>query len=121
MTSFLVDENLPPSVGCFMRDRGFDVKEVREAGMAGASDDAIKSLAKEEGRTLLTLDKHFSNILAYSPGSHYGIVLVRIHPPLIDDIITALNQLFRKLDITVMKGALVILERKGFRVRRPSR
>jgi predicted nuclease of predicted toxin-antitoxin system len=86
-----------------------------------APDDAIISLAQAEGRTLLTLDKHFSNILVYPPGSHHGIIRVRIHPPLIDDIVNALNQLFQQLDITAMKGSLIILQREGFRVRRPSR
>jgi predicted nuclease of predicted toxin-antitoxin system len=118
MTKFLADENIPPAVVRFLRDRGFDVKEVREAGLPGASDDVILSLAREEGRVLLTLDKHFTNILVYPPGSHHGIIRIRIHPPLIEDIVNALNRLFQKSDIGMMRGSLIILECEGFRVRR---
>lgn len=41
MTKFLADENIPSGVARFLQDRGFDLKEAREAGIAGASDDAI--------------------------------------------------------------------------------
>jgi len=114
-----MDENIPPAVGRFLRDKGFDVKDARKAGLAGASDDVIVSLAREERRVLVTLDKHFTNILVYPPGSHDGIIRIRIHPPLVEDMIKALNQLFQTSDIGIIRGSLIILQREGFRVRRP--
>ena len=41
MIKFLADENIPSGVTKFLRDRGFDVKEVAGAKNAGASDDAV--------------------------------------------------------------------------------
>ena len=118
MIKLLADENVPPGVVGFLRDRGFDVKEVGEAGTTGASDDAVMALARKEKRVLLTFDKHFANILVYPPNSHHGIIRIRIHPPLIDDIIEALDQLLQKFDLNTIEGSLVVLEREGFRIRR---
>ena len=118
MIKFLADENIPSGVTKFLRDRGFDVKEVGGAGEAGASDDAVMALARKEERILLTSDKHFANILAYPPRSHHGIIRIRIHPPLVEDFIRALEQLMKKFDLNAIGGSLIVLEREGFRVRR---
>jgi predicted nuclease of predicted toxin-antitoxin system len=118
MIKFLADENIPSGVTKFLRDRGFDLKEAREAGIAGAPDDAIIGLARKEQRVLLTFDKHFANILVYPPNSHHGIIRIRIYPPLIDDILHALDQLMKKSDLHAIGGSLIVLEREGFRVRR---
>lgn len=118
MIKFLADENIPSGVTKFLRDRGLDVKEVGGAENAGASDDAIIALARKEERILLTCDKHFANILTYPPQSHHGIIRIRIHPPLNDDLIRALDQLMKKFDLKAIGGSLIVLEREGFRVRR---
>jgi len=118
MTKFLVDENIPPHVVAYWRDEGLDVKEVRELRMPAASDATIMDLARREKRALLTFDRHFANILLYPLSSHYGVVRIRIHPPLLSDIIQALKQFLRKFDLETIRGSLIILERDGFRVRR---
>jgi predicted nuclease of predicted toxin-antitoxin system len=117
MIRLLADENIPPAVVEFFRERGFDVKDVNEGGFAGASDDEIMLLACREERVLLTFDKHFANILTYPPGSHYGIIRIRIHPPLIEDIIHAFDQLMKGFDLNTINGSLIVLEREGFRLR----
>ena len=65
-------------------------------------------LACREERVLLTLDKHFAE----------GIIRIRIHPPLLSDIIEALGNFLRALDLSTLKGTLVVLEKGGFRIRR---
>jgi len=118
MTKLLADENIPPGVVRFLRDRGFEVKEVSGSGLSGASDDAVMLLARKEKRALLTFDKHFGNILVYPPSTHYGIIRIRIHPPLIGDIIEAFDQLLANFDFHAIEGSLIVLEREGFRIRR---
>ena len=50
MIRLLADENIPPNVVRFLRDRGIEVKEVGVAGSTGASDDEIMRLARNEKR-----------------------------------------------------------------------
>jgi len=48
MIQLLADENIPPAVVGFLRERGFDVREVSGGEVAGASDDEIMALACKE-------------------------------------------------------------------------
>jgi predicted nuclease of predicted toxin-antitoxin system len=118
MTKSLADENIPPAIVGFLRDKGLDVTTVHETNLFAATDSLIIKLASEQERALLTFDKHFSNILLYPPSIHHGIIRIRIHPPLLQDVKRALEHFFEKFDLASIKGRLVILEHDGFRVHR---
>jgi hypothetical protein len=49
LVKFLTDENIFPAIVYFLRQRGFDVSDVREKGLAGADDDTIIAIARESG------------------------------------------------------------------------
>jgi predicted nuclease of predicted toxin-antitoxin system len=91
---FLADENIFLPVISHLRDLGHNVKGVQESDFFQATDDAVVSIATEEERTILTFDKHFGDILRYQPHKLPGIILIRIHPPLLKDIIYSINNLF---------------------------
>ena len=118
MVKFLTDENIFPAIVKFLRDRGFDVRDTREEGMSGISDATLMNLARQENMTFVTFDKHFTNILLYPPSSHCGLIRIRIHPPLISDILQALERFLLNFDLETLIGTLIILERDGFRMRR---
>jgi predicted nuclease of predicted toxin-antitoxin system len=120
MTSFLADENVPHALAEFLRQKGFDVKEARELGTPSISDRGIIELARREERILVTFDRHFANLLIYPLDNHYGIIRIRIHPPLLSDIIQSLEHFLLKFDLATIKGTLIVLEREGYRVRRSS-
>lgn len=118
MIKFLADENIPPAIVGFLRDKGFDVTTAHETNLFAATDSLIIKLASEQERALLTFDKRFSNILLYPPSLHHGIIRIRIHPPLLQDVKRALEHFLEKFDLASVKGKLVILEHDGFRVHR---
>lgn len=118
MVKFLTDENIFPAIVNFLRQRGFDVADVREKGLSGADDDTVIAIARKEGRALVTFDRHFADILRYPPTKYYGILVIRIHPPLLTKILAAFEHFLQKFDLAKLKGALVILQESGFRVRR---
>ncbi len=121
MIRLLTDENIPPVIVKYLRDKGFDVKDIHELDLHGASDSVTLDLARQEKRTLITFDKHFANILLYPLHTHNGIIRIRIHPPLIKDIIESFEKFLIKLDISEMKRSLIIMEKDEFRVRRETR
>lgn len=120
MPGFLADENIPPAAVDFLRSRHHEVKSVLDLGLKGQSDGAILAAAAQQGLVLVTFDKHFANILQYPPGTHCGIIRLRIHPPVLQHIIEALDNLLNRVDPAWMEGTLIVLEREGFRVRRLS-
>jgi predicted nuclease of predicted toxin-antitoxin system len=117
MIKLLIDENIPPAIVEFLGGKGFDVLYARECELSGKGDSEIIALARDQGRTLVTFDKHFANVLLYPLNSHYGIIRIRIHPPVISDIVKALEHLMRNFDLNTIDQTLIVLERDGFRVR----
>ena len=75
---FLIDEDVPRSTTHVLRDSGFDVVNVHEAGLQGKSDDLVFSFAQIEKRLLITCDMGFSNILKFPPSENHGILVVRV-------------------------------------------
>jgi predicted nuclease of predicted toxin-antitoxin system len=75
--TFKLDENLPSEAAAQLRDIGFDAHTVHDESLAGANDDVIAETARREGRVLITLDRDFSDIRAYPPSDHAGIIILR--------------------------------------------
>jgi predicted nuclease of predicted toxin-antitoxin system len=115
---FLADENIPPALTEYLRSHGLDVRSVEEEGLRGAEDRIVYRLARDSKRTLLTFDRHFANIHEYPPSDHYGIILIRIHPAILTDVVSAFEVLLTNRSESQLIGSLVILEKEGFRIRR---
>ena len=80
MERFLTDENIPPPVIQYLKNKGFDVRATREFVPPGSPDANVIGVARQEERILLTFDKHFANILLYPLRTHAGIIRIRLHP-----------------------------------------
>jgi predicted nuclease of predicted toxin-antitoxin system len=72
-----IDENLPVDCAVILRDASFEADTVFDERLVGADDSAIASRARSEDRVLVTLDLDFSNIRAYPPSQHTGIIVLR--------------------------------------------
>ena len=114
---FLADENIFPQVINYLQNLGHDVKSILESGLSQTTDDKIIDLATKEERTIITFDKHFGDILRYPPRNLSGIILIRIRPPLLDDIFFALENLFKNYHADSFKGKLIVLSKSGYRIR----
>jgi len=78
VVAFLVDESLPRAVTRALVAAGYDVVDVRDVGLRGASDDAIASRARETSSIVVSGDLDFSNALRFPPGTHPGIIVARL-------------------------------------------
>ncbi|MBV6517742.1 MAG: hypothetical protein DCC43_14530 [Candidatus Brocadia sp.] len=114
---FLADENIFPSLVSHLLKSGHDIKAIQEFCLHGATDDTIVDLAIKEERTIITFDKHFGDILRYPPQNLFGTILIRIHPPLLEDILFAIDNLFKAYHANTFKGRLVVLSKQGYRIR----
>ena len=93
------------------------MKSLQEEGLNRITDDEIVRIAKKEDRTIITFDKHFGNVLKYPPSNTAGIIHIRIHPPLLEDVLLAIEALFKKCKVPSFHGKLIVLSRTGYRVR----
>jgi predicted nuclease of predicted toxin-antitoxin system len=75
---FFIDEDVPRSTTRVLRDAGFDVINVHEAGLQRKNDDLVFAAAQREERLLITCDMGFSNILKFPPSENQGILVVRV-------------------------------------------
>lgn len=76
-----LDENLPESLLPALSALGHDVDNVRLERLAGCPDADVWQAAQVAGRFLITQDLDFSDIRRYAPGTHHGLLLVRLRRP----------------------------------------
>lgn len=115
-----LDENLGRRLYPLLESRGHDVDTVIDEGLGGADDDMVAAAARREGRVLLTLDVDFSDIARFPPGSHPGIVVIRIPEPRPSLVTAALTGLLARHDLAELAGCTVIAQLGAVRVRRPA-
>ncbi len=70
MFRLLLDENLPAQLTPQLRQRGFDVIDVRDAALRSAPDDKILAHAVLEDRICTTLDRDLHRLPATGAEAH---------------------------------------------------
>lgn len=76
-----LDENLPESLLAALTALGHEVDNVRLEGLVGRADPEVWQCAQKAERFLMTQDLDFSDIRTFSPGTHPGLMLVRLRVP----------------------------------------
>jgi len=119
---FLTDENVSLSVVRMLRSLGHDVKDIKEADLAGVEDEEIITLGLREGRVIITHDKDFGNLLTFPLREHSGVILLRLHHPTPENACAALNRVLASVPEGKLLGALTVVDEVRIRVReRPRR
>ncbi len=76
-----LDENLPFGLASRLSTLGHDVRTVQDEGLIGRADLEIWEAAQRDGRLLITEDLDFSDTRRFAPGTHYGVLLIRLRLP----------------------------------------
>ncbi len=114
-----LDENLPLGLASKLKSFGHDTQTVQEEGLVGSVDREILEAAQREGRFLITQDLDFSDSRQFAPGSHCGILLVRLRSPDRRNLIGRVGELFQEENISDWTGCFVVATERKFRVRKP--
>ncbi len=115
-----LDENLPERLVPELAALGHDVDTVRTEQMTGLSDNEIWQVAQSADRFLITQDLDFSDVRRYTPGTHGGLLLVRLALPGRDALVARVALLFATESVDQWKGCLVVATDHKVRVRRPA-
>lgn len=75
----ILDADIPRSFLSQLKNKGFDVIDVRDISKVALNDEEIFRLACKEKRILISRDLDFSNILHYPPKDSSGIIVLRTY------------------------------------------
>ncbi len=114
-----LDENLPAALSEALSALGHDVDTVLAEGLAGTSDDQVWQAAQESARFLITQDLDFSDIRRFAPGTHGGILLVRLVQPGRQALVHQVETVFRTEKVQEWAGCFVVLTERKLRVVSP--
>jgi len=76
-----LDENLPDRLVTVLTTLGHDADTVHGEQLTGRADPDVWSAAQSAWRFLITQDLDFSDIRRHTPGTHAGLLLVRLPRP----------------------------------------
>lgn len=114
-----LDENVPVRLVRVLAALGHDVDTVPQEGLTGQPDVDVWTATQDAERFLITQDLDFSDIRRFSPGTHCGLLLVRLRAPGRAALLQRIEALFRTEPIETWKRAVVIVTDHKLRVRRP--
>lgn len=115
-----LDENLPRRAGPVLTSAGHDVDSVEDEGRTGADDPAVSEAATADGRLVITLDRGFGDIQRYPPGSHAGILVLRVDDQSAASVVDTLAQLLASTDLADVSRCVAVYRNGELRIRRPS-
>jgi predicted nuclease of predicted toxin-antitoxin system len=115
-----LDENMPTTLVADLSAKGHDVDTVPQEGIAGHSDDTVWSAGQREARFLITTDLDFSDIRKFAPGTHHGVLLVRLAKPTRRALAARVRNVFQSEDVESWARCFVVATERKVRVRRPT-
>jgi len=114
-----LDENLPDRLVAVLTRLGHNVDTVRTEQLTGRADPDVWNAAQAAQRFLITQDLDFSDIRRYTPGTHAGLLLVRLTRPGRNALFERVSTVFQTEKIEDWTGCLVVATEQKIRIRRP--
>lgn len=113
-----VDEDLPPLIAEWLRDRGYEASTVVEQGMGGWKDAPLWAAVQRAGDLFLIADKGFGNIRDFPSGSHNGVLLLRPDEDGIRPILELMSTVLAQVDLNELSQTIAVATPRGLRIRR---
>jgi predicted nuclease of predicted toxin-antitoxin system len=113
-----LDEGLPISLAERLGKLGIDADTVFGEGLAGHTDAEVLAAASGDDRIVFTLDRGFGNIRTYPPGTHGGVVVLRLDDQSARAAISAVEYLVTHHDLADLAGTVTVVHRGLLRIRR---
>lgn len=102
-----------------LAELGHDVDAVLDEGLVGRDDAEVWAASQWAGRFLITQDLDFPDEGKYTPGTHAGLLLVRLPRPGRVALFERVSALFQTEDVESWFGGIVSATPTKVRVRRP--
>jgi predicted nuclease of predicted toxin-antitoxin system len=113
-----LDENLPQRLVGVLAGLGHDVDTVSAEQLTGREDEDVWRAAQSVERFVITQDLDFSDARRYTPGTHAGLLLVRLAHPGREALLARISALFATETVETWRGCLVVATDHKVRVKR---
>lgn len=114
-----LDENLPVRLVTLLTDLGHQVDTVADEGLTGRPDADVWERVKQEDRFFITQDLDFSDIRTFEPGTHPGILLLRLREPGANALFKHVSDAFLNHDPETWSEYFIVLTEQKMRINRP--
>lgn len=111
-----LDENIPVSVKHLLVNVSKEIHSVYDEDLAGVKDAVLWEACQLEKRFLITQDLDFSDIRRFSPGTHHGILLLRLKNPSSMAIKSLVSELVNKYCFEDWRKCVVVASQNKVRV-----
>lgn len=112
-----LDENLPVTLAARLRYLGYETDTVQDEALCGHDDQTVWDASQNEGRFLITQDLDFSDVRKFAPGTHAGILLVRLQDASRSELEKRVVELFTTQAVETWAGRLVVATEIKLRIR----
>lgn len=114
-----LDENITIAAKPVLVAGGYDADTVQDEALTGTDDEQLIEICRREERLLLTFDIGFGDVRAHPPGSHSGVVLLRLRDQQPRAVLDVIRRLVADYDLASLIGALAVVSDERVRIRRP--
>lgn len=114
-----LDENITVVAKDPLVALGHDVDTVPDEHLAGRPDADVLAAAVTNERALVTFDLGLGDPRAYPPGSHRGVILLRLRDQQPGNVLSVLQGLAENHDLNEFAGCIVVVTEGLIRIRWP--
>ena len=114
-----LDENIPSRLAGELAILGHDVDTVASEGLKGKPDSDVWGAARRDRRFLITQDLDFSDVREFKPGTHPGLLLLRLREPGANALVNRIRAVAQAEGLESFARCFVVLTDRKLRVRRP--
>ena len=114
---FLGDMGISRKTVAYLRGQGHDATHLLELGLHRMRDADVLDLAAAEGRTVLTVDLDFPQILAARRAAGPSVLLFRLADQRAIKVIARLEEVLRVCAADLERGAVVSVDETTIRLR----
>lgn len=113
-----LDENIPATLVKLLTTAGHNTDTVAQEGLTGQEDQHVWHAVQEADRFFITQDMDFSDIREFKPGTHCGLLLIRLANPGRRRLIERVRDIFLTEPVDSWQGCFVIATDRKIRVRK---
>ena len=114
-----LDENLPFRLIDILSELGHEIDTIPQEGLKGCNDEQVWEATQRSRCFLITQDLNFSNINLFKPGTHYGLLLIRLRDPGRNALLKRIQTIFQSEQVEHWQGCFVVVTEHKIRVRHP--